>query len=186
MSSSPVLLDVASHLTDVRFDLRYATSNNITGRPIYASSACLLHPNALAGLQLAAGYARLAEVTLLVLDAYRPQSAQERLWAALPDPRYVRDVRLGSHHTRGVAVDVTLLDKVGQPLDMGTGFDEMVPAAHPYFPDLPPQIQRNRLLLNGIMFGAGFVGIDSEWWHFELPNAADYPLLHEAILDVTH
>ncbi|WP_409420647.1 D-alanyl-D-alanine dipeptidase [Pseudaeromonas sp. ZJS20] len=185
MSSSPVLLDVASHLTDVRFDLRYATSNNITGRPIYASSTCLLHPDALACLQRAAHHARLAGYRLLVLDAYRPQAAQERLWATLPDPRYVRDVRLGSHHTRGVAVDVTLLDDAGQPLAMGTGFDEMGPAAHPYYPDLPPQIQRNRLLLNGIMFGAGFVGIDSEWWHFELPNAASYPLLNEATLDVT-
>jgi D-alanyl-D-alanine dipeptidase len=41
------------------------------------------------------------------------------------------------------------------------------------------EAQRNRLLLNGIMFGGGFVGISSEWWHFELPRAAGYPLLDD-------
>ncbi|UUN54244.1 D-alanyl-D-alanine dipeptidase [Escherichia coli] len=42
---------------------------------------------------------------------------------------------------------------------------------------VPPAAQRNRLLLNAIMTGGGFVGISSEWWHFELPQAASYPLL---------
>jgi D-alanyl-D-alanine dipeptidase len=32
---------------------------------------------------------------------------------------------------------------------------------------VPPHAQRNRLLLNAIMFGGGFVGISSEWWHFD-------------------
>ncbi|EPO3230869.1 M15 family metallopeptidase, partial [Escherichia coli] len=46
-----------------------------------------------------------------------------------------------------------------------------------YHPSVPPAAQRNRLLLNAIMTGGGFVGISSEWWHFELPQAASYPLL---------
>jgi D-alanyl-D-alanine dipeptidase len=51
--------------------------------------------------------------------------------------------------------------------------------SHQFYPDLPVNVQRNRLLLLGIMLGAGFQAIPTEWWHFELPNADDYPLLHE-------
>ena len=61
--------------------------------------------------------------------------------------------------------------------NMGAGFDEMHERSHAYHPSVPPAAQRNRLLLNAIMTGGGFVGISSEWWHFELPQAASYPLL---------
>ena len=67
-----------------------------------------------------------------------------------------------------------------QALDMGpTEFDAMEDKSHQFYPDLPVNVQRNRLLLLGIMLGAGFQAIPTEWWHFELPNADDYPLLHE-------
>ena len=62
---------------------------------------------------------------------------------------------------------------------MGAGFDEMTEVSHPFYPDLPPHIQRNRLLLNAVMAAGGFKGITSEWWHFELPDAKTYPLLEE-------
>lgn len=71
------------------------------------------------------------------------------------------------------------MDEHNTVLDMGAGFDEMHDRSHPYHPSVPPHAQRNRLLLNAIMFGGGFVGISSEWWHFELPNAARYPLLKD-------
>lgn len=75
------------------------------------------------------------------------------------------------------AIDLTLRDEHGNILDMGAEFDEMHERSHAYHPSVPPAAQRNRLLLNAIMTGGGFVGIPSEWWHFELPQAASYPLL---------
>ncbi|MGK3585343.1 M15 family metallopeptidase, partial [Escherichia coli] len=42
-------------------------------------------------------------------------------------------------------------------------FDEMHERSHAYHPSVPPAAQRNRLLLNAIMTGGGFVGISSEW-----------------------
>ncbi|WP_349817788.1 M15 family metallopeptidase [Escherichia coli] len=83
----------------------------------------------------------------------------------------------GAVHSRGTAIDLTLRDEHGNILDMGAGFDEMHERSHAYHPSVPPAAQRNRLLLNAIMTGGGFVGISSEWWHFELPQAASYPLL---------
>ena len=113
----------------------------------------------------------------MVYDAYRPQLAQQHLWLACPDPQYVVAVSLGSNHSRGTAIDVTLRDEAGHILDMGAGFDEMHPRSHLWNPEVPPAAQRNRLLLNAIMQAGGFVGINSEWWHFELPDSVRYPLL---------
>ncbi|MCG8709571.1 D-alanyl-D-alanine dipeptidase [Brenneria sp. 4F2] len=179
MNQEIELVDVAAILPQVGIDMKYATPDNITGQSIYSENRCLLHPDAANALTRSVEIAALAGFTLLIYDAYRPKKAQEYLWLACPDPKYVMAVSLGSNHSRGTAVDVTLIDATGQVLDMGTGFDEMNERSHPYHPDVPLAAQRNRLLLNAIMFGGGFIGIASEWWHFELPASSDYPLLSD-------
>ena len=178
MSSNP-LVEIDAQALQVEIDLIYAGADNLAGKPIYQDPRCLLHVDAERRLRLASRLARQAGYRLRVFDAYRPPYAQLLLWQALPNPEYVRDPGLGSHHSRGVAVDLTLIDDDGQPLDMGTGFDDMREQSHQFFPDLPPAIQRNRLLLLGIMLAAGFRHIDSEWWHYELPEAEDYPLIDD-------
>lgn len=185
MMQQSQLVDIAAQHPTLAIDLKYATADNITGQPIYSEARCLLHPAAAEALAKSIEIARLAGLALQVLDAYRPQKAQEYLWQACPDPAYVVPVNIGSNHSRGTAIDVTLLDRQGNALDMGTGFDEMDVRSHPYHPDVASDAQRNRLLLNAIMFGGGFVGISSEWWHFELPDAATYPLLHDVFSCVT-
>nr|WP_223412772.1 D-alanyl-D-alanine dipeptidase [Erwinia amylovora] len=173
------LVDISVALPQVKIDLKYATADNITGRAIYLENRCLLHPNAVAALLQSSRIAQLAGFTLLIYDAYRPQQAQQNLWLACPDPDYVVPPGLGSNHCRGTAVDVTLVDNEGWIVDMGAGFDEMHPRSHAYHPAVPMQAQRHRLLLNAIMSGGGFCGIATEWWHFELHQAASYPLLPE-------
>ena len=163
---------------DAVLDLRYATADNLTGQPIYAQPVALLVPAAIAALRRAATQAALLSLRLKVFDAFRPLEAQWALWRALPDPRFVADPRLGGIHPRGVAVDLTLYDAdAGTDLPMGTGFDEMSTlAAHGTF-TLPPEAQRNRLLLLGLMRTAGFAHYDAEWWHYQLPDAERYPPL---------
>ena len=95
------------------------------------------------------------------------------LWDFLPDPRYIADPERGSNHSRGAALDLTLVDAGGQALDMGTGFDDMTLASAHFHAGLPQAVQRNRLLLLGIMHAAGFAHIPSEWWHYELPGSRD-------------
>ncbi|WP_460119441.1 D-alanyl-D-alanine dipeptidase [Pseudomonas sp. S2_C03] len=178
MNSSP-LVEIDPERYQVQIDLIYASADNLAGKVIYPSARCLLHRQAADCLAKASELARLAGYTLRIYDAYRPPFAQFLLWEALPDGNYVRDPHLGSHHSRGVAVDLTLIDSDGQPLDMGTGFDVMEEKSHPFYPDLPVQVQRNRLLLLGIMLASGFRAIDTEWWHYELPDADNYPLLED-------
>jgi D-alanyl-D-alanine dipeptidase len=60
---------------------------------------------------------------------------------------------------------------------MGTGFDNFSDTAHHAFTNLPAAIIQNRLLLKGLMEKHGFRSFDTEWWHYSLPNAADYELL---------
>lgn len=173
------LIDLATQFPDLEIDLKYATTDNITGQPIYRDAQCLLHKDAAAGLAISIRVAALAGLRLRIYDAYRPQSAQACLWAACPDPQYVAPPASGSNHSRGTAIDLTLVDTQGQVLDMGAGFDEMHDRAHCFHPSVPAAAQRNRLLLNGIMLAGGFTGMASEWWHFELPDSHAYPLLEE-------
>ncbi|MEZ3500666.1 D-alanyl-D-alanine dipeptidase [Pantoea sp. KPR_PJ] len=174
------LVDIAKMFPQLSVDLKYASADNFTGRPIYRDPQCLLHADAAAALEKSIQIAQVAGFQLLILDAYRPQKAQEILWQANPDQDYVAPLTRGSHHSRGTALDVTLIDSAsGNILDMGTGFDEMNVLSHPFHPDVPVQAQRNRLLLNAIMYGGGFKGIATEWWHFELPDSDSYPLLRD-------
>ena len=171
------LVDIAEAFPQLAIDLKYATADNLTGQPIYRDARCLLHVDAANALAKSINIARVAGYTLLILDAYRPPEAQAILWNACPNPDYVVPLSRGSNHSRGTAVDVTLIDECGEIVDMGTGFDEMSEHSHPYHPDVGVQAQRNRLMLNAIMLGGGFTGIATEWWHFELPDSESYLLL---------
>lgn len=115
------LVDVAKTFPSLHIDLKYATADNITGRPIYQEARCLLHTDAVTALAKAISIATLAGLKLVVYDAYRPQQAQAQLWDACPDPEYVVDVATGSNHSRGTAIDVTLMDEHNTVLDMEPG-----------------------------------------------------------------
>jgi D-alanyl-D-alanine dipeptidase len=167
----------ASHGVDI--DLVYATERNFTGRRIYTSPHCLLLEPAEAALRRAVELARQIGTTLRIFDAYRPTQAQQLLWDFLPDVTYVAEPARGSNHSRGTALDVTLLDANGDELDMGTGFDAMTVESEHFHPGLPQQVQRNRMLLLGVMHGAGFTHIPSEWWHYELPGSLALPLIDD-------
>lgn len=181
--------DVATHaefrhlatLRDIAVDLRYAGVDNFVGRDLYGSLDCAwLHHLAATGLESAA--ALLAREApghrLLVLDALRPHRVQIELWDYLEGTdlrQYVADPALGSIHSFGMALDVTLLGPDGRELDMGTGYDEMRELSHPRLDahhlatgELTPQQHRNRELLRDVLVGSGFQGIDNEWWHFDM------------------
>ena len=174
-----VLITEQSH--DVSIDMMYARADNFTGHVVYPHTHCFLHPLAEACLRKAVGAAKAFGLTLKIFDAYRSQEAQEALWAVLPVPGYVADPANGSNHTRGVAVDLTLLDRTGNELDMGTPVDTMTPASHHFYAALPADILVNRMVLLTIMLEAGFVHHPTEWWHYQLHDAKAFPLLRSPV-----
>ena len=177
MSAQPHLIHITGQSHDVIIDLIYAGDSNFTGQVIYAHPLCFLHPHAEACLRKAIVAARGLGSRLKIFDAFRPQEAQQALWAFAPNPDYIADPKVGSNHTRGVAVDLTLVDAHGQALDMGTPVDTMTAASHHFHEAHPAAIQVNRMRLLTVMLEAGFVHHPREWWHYQLPGANDFPLI---------
>lgn len=178
-----MLIEITPETHDVELDIAYATERNPTGRPVYTRAACYLHRDAEEKLRRAADLARPLGYRFRIFDAFRPAEAQWVLWNACPDPDFLADPRRGSPHSRGVAADVTLLDKDGVELDMGTGFDAFTPLSHHGCRDIPVAAQRNRLVLLGIMSAAGWDFYGKEWWHYQLFDARRrYPLLSNSVL----
>lgn len=177
------LIAIAPPDYDVDLDIAYATKDNFTGAPIYKRAAAYLHPEAAAALARAIRLAAALGLRLRIYDAFRPTEAQWKMWNHTPDPEFLADPRRGSPHSRGVAVDVTLLGRDGVALDMGTPFDSFRPQSHHAATDIPIEAQRNRFLLLGLMSAAGWDFYRNEWWHYQLFEPRRFPLLSDAALD---
>jgi len=181
----PPLVSIDAETFQVEVALAYAGPDNFTGRPVYRPDAgCWLHADAVPLLRRAVALARPLGLRLRLLDAFRPAEAQWALWTHTPDPEFIADPRRGSLHSMGAALDLDLIDGTsGLPLDMGTGFDAFTPKSHHGNQDIPPEAQRNRHLLLGIMTSAGWDHYRNEWWHYQLFNLrAAYPLLSDSVL----
>lgn len=174
-----MLVEIAPPAFDVEIELAYARESNFTGRPIYRREACFLHPEAAAALARAIALARPLGLKLRVFDAFRPVEAQAALWSHRPDPDYLAPPERGSPHSRGVAVDLTLVAGDGRALEMGTPFDTLAPSSHHGCLDIPPEAQRNRHLLLGLMSVVGWDFYVNEWWHYQLFQPRRYPLLSD-------
>jgi D-alanyl-D-alanine dipeptidase len=159
------------------FDIRYATADNLTGRPIYARPVAMLVPDARARLLHAGLLAGQLGLRLKIYDAYRPIEAQWALWHAVSDKRFASDPRTGGVHPRGGAVDLTLVDAAGAELPMGAGFDEIAARSAHGSLDISAEAQRNRALLLGVMTAAGWEHYRLEWWHYQLRDVLRYPAL---------
>ncbi len=118
------LIEIKPPNFNVNLDIRYATKNNFTGKPIYSNTRCYLIEKAAKKLKKAIKIACQLNYKLKIYDAYRPEEAQYKLWKYNPDPNFLSDPKKGSPHTRGIALDLTLLDSNMNELDMGTKFDE--------------------------------------------------------------
>jgi len=118
-------------------------------------------------------------LSLKIWDGYRPFKAQEKFWKLIPDPRYVSNPKRGGRHTRGTAVDLTIIDKAGKELSMPSVFDDFSERAHKDYREASEQEIQNRELLKQIMEKHGFVGLPTEWWYFDLVEWEDYPPIED-------
>jgi zinc D-Ala-D-Ala dipeptidase len=184
VSSSQTYVEIKGD-SNLAIDLKYASVDNFMAFNLYGDfNKAYLHRIAAEKLALAAK--KLAAVhpkwKLAVYDALRPRSVQYLLWDKVKgtdkEP-YVANPKGGSIHNFGFAVDLTLLDESGIPLDMGTAFDDFSSLAQPRLEagflkagKLSRDQVDNRVLLRGIMESAGFIPLPLEWWHFDaLPKA---------------
>lgn len=157
-------------------DLRYATEDNFVGEVMYDCASCYLRPEAAKAVVAAhqllkkQGYGGLK-----LFDCYRPRPIQQKLWDKVPDARYVTPPTKGSMHNRGLAVDLTIIDTLGNQLDMGTRFDYFGVEGYHTYSGHSEEIQANRNLLKETLKKVGFRPIRTEWWHYSYRKVS-YPI----------
>lgn len=179
--------------SSIQYDIKYATSDNILGRPVvgYAKNIAVCTKPLAQGLKVVQQVLREQNLELFVFETFRPQRASLDIKHWIEDlsdqktkadyyPRvdksrfYSDNYFLEySAHTRGAAVDLTIIDiATNKPLEMGTRFDFMDILSNPANQDISREAYNNRQFLRNLMQQHGFIGIESEWWHF---NLADEP-----------
>lgn len=158
---------VKDYIPDIIVELKYATSQNFTNHVVYDFTEAYLRYSTVLKLMEIQSELREQGLRLKIWDAFRPLKAQEKLWAAKPDPNYVSNPWNGTNsHSRGHTLDITLVDAEGKELEMPTGFDEFSSYADRDYSDCTDAAAQNALLLQEIMERNGFTGLQSEWWHF--------------------
>jgi zinc D-Ala-D-Ala dipeptidase len=154
----------------IRLDIRYATTRNLLGTPLYGQARAFMQRPAAAALVRVAHSLAPEGYGLLVYDAYRPWYVTKLFWDAVPPElhRFVADPAEGSRHNRGCAVDLTLYDlRTGHPVPMPSLYDETSERAYPTYTGGTAEQRRNRELLRRRMEAQGFSVYEFEWWHYD-------------------
>lgn len=172
------LVAVRDHIPDILVELRYASENNFTGTQIYDFTEPQLRYGTVQKLLAAQRMLSAQGYGLKIYDAYRPSSAQYRLFETCPDSRYVADPYRGfSSHSRGNTVDVTLVAADGGTVEMPSSFDDFSALADRSYDDVSEAARAHALLLEAVMTECGFSPYQKEWWHFSDTDA--YPVIED-------
>lgn len=175
------LVNIQAVEPGIRVSLKYSTPDNFMHADLYGDlENAYLQPDVAAKMKKAYDLLQQKDpqLTFLIYDAVRPRSIQQKMWDSLKMPvaektKFISNPKNGSLHNYAAAVDITLCDKQGRALDMGTPYDFIGELAYPRLESTflaqgkltAAQIE-NRKLLRSVMQRAGFQMIQTEWWHF--------------------
>lgn len=172
------MVDLEEYIPGIVLDIRYATTNNFTGKQIYSQ------PKAYVRQEVADSLLKIQRVLnedglgLKIFDAYRPYAATLYFYEVWGDTTFVAAPWKGSIHNRGCAVDLTLINlKDSSELEMPTPFDDFSPKSALTWNDLDSSIIANRTLLLTTMKSNGFTEYEHEWWHYNIKGRDKYPLM---------
>ena len=196
--SSYGLVDIQSIDDEILVELKYSSTDNFVGEDMYGNLERAYFEPSFADRVVKAQQIlkrRNPNYTLLIYDAARPISVQRHMRKVVEGTQFegfVADGTKGGRHNYGVAVDLTIAQIDGSPLDMGAEFDDFSKAASVKgTPDTDDPATRsievyrdyvlglaergiinleaanNRLLLIEVMLEAGLYPYRREWWHFE-------------------
>jgi CubicO group peptidase (beta-lactamase class C family)/D-alanyl-D-alanine dipeptidase len=186
---SPDLVDLTTLNPTIKVDIRYATSNNFLGAPVYEEAKAFLQRPAAEALARAAEKLQHLGYGLLIHDAYRPWYVTKIFWDATPEDKkiFVADPKEGSRHNRGCAVDLTLYDlKTGREVPMTGGYDEMSERSYAFYPGGTDLERWDRSLLRNALEAERFVVYPYEWWHFDYKDWREYPILNLTFEQLSH
>ena len=173
------LVELSTLDSTIKFDIRYATTNNFISTPMYSQARAFLQRPAAEALLRAHRALAKQGLGLLIHDAYRPWYVTKMFWDATPESGkiFVADPSQGSRHNRGAAVDLTVYDRrTGREIEMVSGYDEFSNRAFPEYPGGTSRQRYDRELLRRAMEAEGFRVYDAEWWHFDYQDWRLYPI----------
>jgi zinc D-Ala-D-Ala dipeptidase len=175
------LVNVCNMGANFVYDQRYGTTNNFTGEKLYTSTRIYLRPETAQKLADANKEFNSMGYRIKIWDAYRPYSVQKILYSKVSGSRkpfianpYTAE---SSVHNKGAAVDITLVNLDGSPVEMPTDFDTFDNTASINYTGCSEQAVANRKLLRTVMKNHGFEGIRCEWWHFNDTDAWKYTIV---------
>jgi len=183
----PDLVDLAGLDKTIKFDIRYAGTNNFLGVPFYRTARAFMQRSAAEALVRAHKTLAAQGFGVLIHDAYRPWYVTKMFWDATPEKHhlFVADPQQGSRHNRGCAVDLTLYDlKTGRPVKMVSGYDEFSDRAFADYVGGTSLQRWQRDLLRRTMEDEGFSVYPAEWWHFDYRDWRRYPIMNVTFEDV--
>ena len=176
------MVRILDYIPNAIVDLKYATTDNFTGKQIYDSNMeAMLRVGTLKKLVLVQEELWDRGYTLVIWDAYRPLSTQFKLWEVCPNPTYVANPNNGgSSHNCGNTIDITIATRDGVYAVMPTSFDEFSKLADRDYSDVSQEAADNSILLETVMRECGFKPYYNEWWHFS--DTDSYPVYDETNL----
>ena len=183
----PDLVELIKLDPTIKLDIRYATTNNFLGTPVYTQERAFLQRPAAEAVLRAHRDLRAQGYGLLIHDGYRPWYVTKIFWDATPDDKkiFVADPAEGSKHNRGCAVDLSLYDlKTGREVKMPSGYDEMTDRAFADYAGGTPEQRARRALLRQAMEKQDFKVNPKEWWHFDYKDWKQYPILNVKFEDL--
>lgn len=173
------LVELTSLDPSIKLDIRYASTQNFLGTPLYSQARAFLQRPAAEALVRVQRALAADGYGLLVHDAYRPWYVTKMFWDATPKDkhRFVADPAQGSRHNRGCAVDLTLYDlKSGRAVEMPSLYDEMSERAYPDYAGGDVAARTHRDLLRRRMQAEGFDVYEFEWWHYDYRDWKSYAI----------
>ena len=176
-SRSSDLVEIVKLDPTIKLDIRYATTNNFLGTPVYTQARAFLQRPAAEAVVRANKELKAQGYGLILHDGYRPWYITKIFWDATPNHQkiFVADPAAGSKHNRGCAIDLSLYDlKTGEEVVMPSGYDEMTERAFADYPRGTPEEQARRALLRQAMEKQGFTVNPKEWWHFDYKDWKEY------------
>lgn len=175
------LVRIRSAVPNVKFDLRYADSNNIFGVSLFEATEAFAEVETVSALEKAAEKLAARGYGLLVWEGYRPWYVSKLAFDLLPkDKKAMLPVpEKGEDRNTGRTVDVSLYDlKTGEAVNMISDFDEVSVRQYPGFTGGTERQRNLRDMLAAVMKDCGFTQGKEEWWHFTLGDTGGWQHLN--------
>lgn len=175
--SDTEVVSIKKYISDIKYDLKYATSDNNFWVKAYSDweSNLKLEYDAVKKLSKAQEILKKQWYQLKIWDAYRPTDAQQKLYDNYKWPVSTKSSNIAkpwtSHHWTWKAVDLTLVDMNWNEVEMPTWFDDFSwKATRNSVNKLPKNNpkRKNAYILRDAMEQAWFYTISSEWWHYQI------------------